>query len=128
MLALLAPLGRGGLRGTSWFDARGTLGYFSKWSGLSATGDSLVSSDNCFASESSSGVGSLASAVSKEVWDEAESRKVGRVDDFEIVREPVVREPVVLDEGGALRAFATGRVSESCRGVVSREGGGRVLK
>lgn len=127
MLALLAPLGRG-LRGTSWLDARGTLGYLSPWMGLSATGDNLLSSDNCFASESSSGVGSSGSAVSKEVWDETESRKVGRVDVFEIVRDPAVREPVVLDDGGALRTFFTGRVSESCRGVMSREGGGRVLK
>jgi hypothetical protein len=50
------------------------------------------------------------------------------VDVFEIVREPIVRLPVVLAEGGARRTFATGRVSESWRGVVSRDGGGRVLK
>lgn len=91
--------------------------------GLSATGDSLASSESCLQSESSSGVGSLASAVSKEVWEETESRNVGRVEVLDIVREPVV-----LDEGGALRALGTGSVSESCRGVVSREGGDVVLK
>ena len=70
----------------------------------------------------------MGSAVSKEVCEDAESRKVGRVEVLEIVRDPAVREPVVLDDGGALRPFATGRVSESCRGVVFREGGGKELK
>lgn len=73
-------------------------------------------------------MGSLGSAVSKEVCDAKESRSVGRVDVFETERELVVRLPVVLDEGGARRTFATGSVSESWRGVVSRVGGGRVLK
>jgi hypothetical protein len=96
--------------------------------GDSATGESLASSESCLESESSSGVGSSGSAVSKDVCDANESRSVGRVDVFEIVREPIVRLPVVLAEGGARRTFATGRVSESWRGVVSRDGGGRVLK
>lgn len=81
--------------------------------GDSATGESLASSESCLESESSSGVGSLGSAVSKEVCDEMESRNVGRVDAFEIVRELVVRLRVVLAEGGARRTLAIGRVSES---------------
>ena len=52
-----------------------------------------------------------------------ESRKVGRVEVFD-----TVREPVVLDGLRAFRALVTGRVSESERGVVSRSGGEAVLK
>lgn len=74
-------------------------------------------------SESSSGVGSLGSAVSKEVCEEIESRNVGRVEVLD-----TVREPVVLDGLRVLRALDTGRVSESERGVVSRSGGDTVLK
>ncbi len=76
--------------------------------GLSATGDSLLSSEICLP-ESSSGVGSLGSAVSKDVWLDTESRNVGRVEVLEIVRESVV----LLGERRVLRALPTGKVSES---------------
>ena len=74
---------------------------------------------------SSSGVGSLGSAVSKEVSldnesrnvDLVESRTVDRVEGFDTVREPVV----LLGERRALRVLITGRVSEFCRGVTLRE-------
>lgn len=79
------------------------------WIGLSATGESLLSSESCLSSESSSGVGSLGSAVSKDVWLDIESRNVGRVEVRETVREP----SVVLGERRVLRDLATGRVSES---------------
>lgn len=101
------------------------MGYFSPWMGLSATGESLLSSDSCLLFESSSGVGSLGSAVSKEVSldnesrnvDLVESRTVDRVEGFDTVREPVV----LLGERRALRVLVTGRVSEFCRGVTLRE-------
>lgn len=76
--------------------------------GLSATGDSLLSSESCL-SESSSGVGSLGSAVSKDVWLDTESRYVGRVEVLEIVRVPVV----LLGECRVLRVLLAGKVSES---------------
>lgn len=54
-------------------------------------------------------MGSLGSAVSKDVWLDTESRNVGRVEVRETVREP----SVVLGERRVLRDLATGRVSES---------------
>jgi hypothetical protein len=57
--------------------------------GDSATGESLLSSEeSCLSSSSSSGVGSLGSAVSKDVWEEPESRIF--VDAREVVRDTVL--------------------------------------
>ena len=62
--------------------------------GDSATGESLLSSESCLSSSSSSGVGSLGSAVSNEVWEERESRKL--VDARDAVREIVLPDLLVL--------------------------------
>jgi hypothetical protein len=57
--------------------------------GDSATGESL-SSESCLSESSSSGVGSLGSAVSKDVCEERESRMF--VDARDEVRETVLRD------------------------------------
>jgi hypothetical protein len=56
--------------------------------GDSATGESLLSSESCLSSSSSSGVGSLMSAVSKDVCDEPESRMF--VDVRDVARDTVL--------------------------------------
>ena len=57
--------------------------------GDSATGESLLPS-SCLPSSSSSGVGSLGSTVSNDVWDEKESRLFVEVVEF--ARETVLAE------------------------------------
>jgi len=66
--------------------------------GDSATGESLLSSESCLSSSSSSGVGSLVPIVSKEVCEEIESRM------FDEARE-VARETVLKDVLGLITAF-----------------------
>lgn len=62
--------------------------------GDSATGESFASSESCLSSSSSSGVGSLGSAVSNEVCEEPESRKF--VDARDAVRETVLPDRFAL--------------------------------